>query len=113
MIAGYLNTLCAFALVYLSILDLPVLKSHPWLLVAAGLSVVLLALWSRAGDAMKWFSTVIILFGCMLAGFGVWHLLAPLADLFVFWFVFWTGALVGVLALWSALYRPRRHPATA
>jgi hypothetical protein len=113
MIAGYLNTLFAFALVYLSILDLPMLKAHPWLLIAAGLVVVALALWSRGSDAMKWFSTVIILFGAMLAGFGVWHLLAPFADLFVFWFVFWTGALVGVVALWAALYRPRARPAIA
>lgn len=113
MIPGYLNTLLAFSLVYLSILDLPLLKSHTWLAVAAGVLIIVLGLWSRAVDVLKWFSTVTILLGAMLAAFGIWNLTAPFADLFVFWFVFWTGALVGVVALWDALYRPRPQGATA
>lgn len=113
MIPGYLNTLVAFALVYLSILRLPLLQSNTWLAIVAGIVIIVLALWSRAGDLMKWFSTVNVLLGAMLAAFGVWHLLSPFAGLFVFWFVFWTGALVGVIALWAAIYRPRPEHAAA
>ncbi|MBX3689040.1 hypothetical protein [Dokdonella sp.] len=113
MIPGILNTLLSFALVYLSILDLPMLKQNPWTIVVAGVLIIALAIWSRAGDLLKWFTTVTILLGAMLVAFGIWNLTSPFADLFVFWFVFWTGILVGVLALWSALYRPRPRTASA
>ncbi|MBZ0223035.1 MAG: hypothetical protein IT467_06780 [Dokdonella sp.] len=113
MIPGILNTLLSFALVYFSILNLPMLKENPWYIVIAGVLIIVLALWSRAGDLLKWFSTVTILLGAMLAAFGIWNLTSPFADLFVFWFVFWTGALVGVIALWDALYRPRAQTSAA
>ncbi len=106
MIPGYLNSLLAFVLVYLSILQLAVLESNTWAILVAGALIVVLALWSRAGDAMKWFSTVDIVLGLMLLAFGVWQWSSPFGQLFVFWFVFWTGALVGVVALWGAVYRP-------
>ena len=107
MIPGYLNSLLAIVLVYMSVLKLPMLESHTLGIVIAGVAIIVLAVWSRAGDAMKWFSTVNILLGLMLLAFGIWEWTSPFAHLFVFWFVFWTGALVGVLALWAAVYRPR------
>lgn len=106
MIPGYLNSLLAIVLVYFSVLELPVLEANIWTIPVAGVAIVVLALWSRAGDMMKWFSTVSIVLGTMLLLFGIWHWLSPFAHLFVFWFVFWTGALTGVTALWGAIYRP-------
>lgn len=106
MIPGYLNSLLAFVLVYMSILRLSVLETHLWTLLVAGALIVLLAVWSRAGDRMKWFSTVDMVLGATLLLFGLWHWVAPFAHLFVFWFVFWVGILVGVVALWAAIYRP-------
>lgn len=106
MIPGYLNSFIAIVLVYLSVLRLSVLETHQWTIPVAGAIIVVLALWSRAGDMMKWFSTVNVLLGLMLVAFGVWQWLSPFAHLFVFWFVFWTGVLVGVVALWAAVYRP-------
>lgn len=105
MIPGYLNSLLGLVLIYLSVLRLPLLESQSWLIPLAGVVIVVLALWSRAGDLMKWFSTVNVLLGLMLIAFGIWHWLDPFADLFVFWFVFWTGVLVGVVAFWGGLYR--------
>lgn len=107
MIPGYLNTFLSIVLVYFAVLHLSALEEHVWLIPAAGIAIIALALWSRAGDLMKWFSTVNILLGLMLLAFGIWHWVTPFADLFAFWFVFWTGVLVGVVALWGAIYRPR------
>lgn len=34
------------------------------------------------------------------------HLTGWITKLAMFWGVFWVGIVVGVLALWAALYRP-------
>lgn len=107
MISGYLNSILGLALVYISILKVSLLEMHPWGIVIAGALIIALSAWSRTGDMMQWFSSVKIVLGAILLLFGVWDYVAPFAHLFVFWFVFWTGALVGVVALWAAIYRPK------
>jgi hypothetical protein len=74
--------------------------------VVAGVVIVILALWSRRGDAMKWFSSTTIVLGKCLLLFGLLQWTTTIAHLFVFWFVFFDGILVAVLSLWAALYRP-------
>lgn len=113
MIPGVLNTLIGLALVYVSILHLALVEGRGWQVLVAGVAIVVLALWARRGDAMRWFSTTTIVLGVCLFGFGILQWTTSIADLFVFWFVFFDGILVAVLSLWAALYRPRAAPAAA
>lgn len=106
MIPGILNTLIGLALVYFSVLHLASIEGRVWHLVVAGAVIIVLALWSRGRDAMKWFSTTIIVLGALLLVFGILQWTTPIAHLINFWFVFFNGILVAVLSLWAALYRP-------
>ncbi len=109
MIPGILNTLVGLALVYLSVLHLALIEGRGWHLVVAGVAIVVLAVWSRRGDAMRWFSATSIVLGVSLLLFGLLLWATAVANLFVFWFVFFDGILVAVLSLWGTLYRPRAH----
>lgn len=113
MIPGILNTLIGLALVYLSVLNLAVIEGRVWHLVVAGVAIIVLALWSRGGDAMKWFSSTTIVLGVCLLLFGILQWTSASEHLFVFWFVFFDGILVAVLSLWTALYRPVARLTTA
>lgn len=107
MIPGILNTILGLALVYISVLDLALVEGRTWHVIVAGGIIVVLALWARLRDAMHWPSTTNIVLGVLLLLFGILQWITPLAHLFVFWYVFWVGILVAVIALWAALYRPR------
>ncbi len=111
MIPGILNTLIGLALVYLSIFHLALVEAGRWQIVAIGIAIIVLAIWSRRGDAVSWFSTTNIVLGASLLLFGLLQWTTAIADLFTFWFVFFDGILVAVLSLWAALYRPQVHPA--
>ena len=113
MTPGILNTLIGLALVYLSVLHLAVIEGRVWYLVVAGVAIIVLSLWSRRGDVMKWFSTATIVLGALLLAFGIAQWTTPIAHLFAFWCVFFDGILVAVLALWAALYRPNPRPAAS
>ncbi|MHB1092476.1 hypothetical protein [Thiobacillus sp.] len=106
MIPGILNTIIGLGLVYLSVLHLTLIEGRVWYLVVAGLVIVVLALWSRRHDAMKWFSTTTIVLGVLLLLFGILQWTIPIAHLVNFWFVFFDGILIAVLSLWAALYGP-------
>ncbi|MGH8042013.1 MAG: hypothetical protein ACREPN_08220 [Rudaea sp.] len=113
MTPGILNTLIGLALVYLSVLHLALIEGRVWHLLVAAVAIIVLSLWSRRGDAMKWFSTTTIVLGVLLLGFAIAQWTTPIAHLFAFWCVFFDGILVAVLALWAALYRPGPRPASA
>lgn len=106
MIPGILNTVIGLILVYMSVLHLALIEGRVWHLLVAGVAIVILAMWSRAGDAMKWFSTSVVVLGICLFLFGVLQWMTPMAHLFAFWFVFFAGILVAVFSLWAAVYRP-------
>ena len=105
MIANLLNTLLGLWLVYAAVLR-PAWASEAWKLAIAGIVVIALALWARAGDHRKWQSSVNMLLGLVLLLLAGLRLAGVVAPLTMFWGVFWPGILVAVLALWSALYRP-------
>lgn len=110
MIPGILNTVIGLALVYLSVLNIAVIEGRVWYLLIAGVAIVALAMWSRGGDAMKWFSNTTIVLGVCLLLFGILQWTMVSEHLFVFWFVFFDGILVAVLSLWAALHRPHARP---
>lgn len=113
MTPGILNTLIGLALVYISVLQIALIEGRGWHLLVAGVAIVVLALWSRRDDAMKWFSTTIIVLGALLFLFGAMQWATPITRLFVFWCVFFDGILIAVLALWATLYRPAARPRAA
>lgn len=111
MTPGILNTIIGLALVYVSVLHLSFVEGRGWHVLVAAAAIIILALWARGGDAMKWFSTTTIVLGVCLLLFGILQWTTSIAHLFVFWFVFFDGILVAVLSLWAALYRPDALPA--
>ena len=104
MIPNILNTLLGIALVYCAILAPGPLHDTAWLLVAGGAGIVALGLWARRSDRLKWFSLVDVSLGIALLLLGIAHTLTSVHSSVMFWWVFWVGILVAVLAFWSALY---------
>lgn len=104
MIPNILNTLLGLALVYCAILAPGPLHDTAWLLMAGGAGIIALGLWARSGDRLKWFNLVNIILGAALLVLGIAHTLTAVHPLVMFWWVFWVGIIVSVLAFWSALY---------
>lgn len=111
MIANTPNTMFGIALVYCAILA-PDLLNAAVPLPAAGVAIVALGLWARRSDRIKWFSLVNALLGAALALLGIGRALTALHPLLMFWWVFWVGIIVAVLACWSMAYS-RAAPAAA
>jgi hypothetical protein len=112
MIANLVSTLIGVALVYAAVLDPPLIGGDTITLFIAGFAVIGLALWARTSDSAGWFSSTNMAAGLgmvMIAALQAMKLAAPLMT---FWGVFWAGLIVAVVALWSALYRPRQQPLT-
>ena len=104
MIPNLLNTALGIALVYCAILVPGPLHDSAWPLMAAGISIFVLGLWARRSDKLKWFNLVNVALGAALVLLGIARTLIPVHPLVMFWWVFWVGIIVAVLAFWSALY---------
>ncbi|HET7362959.1 MAG TPA: hypothetical protein VFJ70_05215 [Burkholderiales bacterium] len=104
MIPNALNTILGIALVYCAILAPNVVSNSSRALPLAGLAIVAFALWARASDKLKWFSAVNGALGIALMLLGILALAMPIHPLVTFWWIFWVGIIVAVLAFWSALY---------
>lgn len=104
MIPNLLNTVLGIALAYCAILVPGPLHDNAWPLMAAGVGIVALALWARRSDRVKWFNLVNLVLGAALMLLGIARVLTPVHPLVMFWWVFWVGVIVAVLAFWSALY---------
>jgi hypothetical protein len=104
MIANIANTLFGLVLVYSAILAPAPLRDTPWVLLASGAAIMVLALWARHSDRLKWFNLVNIVLGAALLLLGIAHAFTAVPALVLFWWVFWVGILVAVFAFWSALY---------
>jgi hypothetical protein len=104
MIPNLLNAILGIALVYCAILT-PALMNGTASLPAAGVGIVALGLWARHGDAVKWFNLVNIILGvALLVLLAIGRALTAVHPLVMFWWVFWVGIIVAVLAFWSVLY---------
>jgi len=108
MTPNILNTLLGLALVYCAILAPGPLHASIWLLGVAGVVIVALGLWARDGDRLKWFSGVSIVLGIALALLAMAGSMVVVPTVVLFWWVFWVGIVVAVMALWSLLYAKQR-----
>jgi hypothetical protein len=104
MIANLLNTLIGIALVYCAVLSPSTLAGNAWGMLVAGAAVIVLALWARTTDAIKWFNTTNVILGAALVALGAMRVAIELHPLLMFWSVFWVGSIVAVFSLWPALY---------
>ena len=111
MTPNILNTLMGLALVYCAVLAPGPLHASIWLLGVAGVVIVALGLWARDGDRLKWFSMVSVVLGIALALLAMAGSMVVVPTVVLFWWVFWVGIIVAVMALWSLLYAKQR-PAT-
>lgn len=104
MIPNGLNTLLGIALVYCAILAPGTLHQTIWPLFAGGVGIVVFATWARVTDQLKWFNLVNAVLGAALIVLGIAHTMTNVPQLITFWWVFWVGCVVAVLAFWSAMY---------
>ena len=104
MIPNILNTIVGIALVYCAILAPQLLQKTAWVLVVSGVGIIVLGLLARSSDRVKWFNVVNVVLGGALVLLGIARTLMPVHELVMFWWAFWVGTIVAVLAFWSALY---------
>ena len=104
MIPNLLNTLLGIALVYCAILAPGWINGNLWPMLGSGILVALLAWWARAGDKLKWFNVANAILGIALVLLALASIAVKIPQLVMFWWVFWVGIIVAVLAFWSALY---------
>jgi cell division protein FtsW (lipid II flippase) len=107
MIANLATILVGLWLVYRTTFAIPPGDTSQIELVAAGVVVILLVLWARRTDVMRWHSwtngvlaAVLLLLAAARGVGGV----GPLAS---FWMILLIGIAVAVTAMWSMLYRPK------
>ena len=104
MIPNILYTIAGIALVYCAILAPQVLNKTAWVLLSGGIVIIVLGLLARSSDRVKWFNLVNVVLGGALVILGIARTLMPVHELVMFWWAFWVGTIVAVLAFWSALY---------
>lgn len=104
MIQDLLSTLIAILLVYFAVLDVGALEAHPWLLALCGAAFGALGFWAIRVDYLKWPGATAVIAGIAIL-LLVLSGLATTSSEWAFWIVFWSGNVVGVVSLWSVLYR--------
>ena len=112
MIPDLIATLIAIALVCTAVLDRPLLDSQHWLLVIAGFALAVLGVIAHRLDYLKWPGVAIAASGMAIVILIVSGLSSASSEM-MFWVVFWSGNIVGVMSVWSALYRGPRTSAEA
>jgi len=106
MIANLLTVLTGLWLSYRAIFSIPSGQMSQAEMMAAGIVVILLALWARRTDLMGWYSGTCIALGLIvLVLSGARHAIGvePLES---FWMILLIGIVVAITAMWSMLYRP-------
>jgi hypothetical protein len=108
VIPNLINTVVGLALVYATVLHPTWIEAGYGPFAVFAIVILVMALWARRSDSLRWFSNVNIV--CAIA-LGILSLL-PLASSpnlanLAFWGGLWVGVLVPTFALWSALYRPK------
>jgi hypothetical protein len=105
MIAHLLNTLLGLWLAYAAILDPSLLSGSRRPMAIVGVAVLVLGLLARPSDYLKWAGNTDVVLGAILAAAALTGVVAGFGA-FGFWIVLWTGIIVAIVSLWSAIYRP-------
>jgi hypothetical protein len=72
---------------------------------AAGVAVILLAVWARRTDLMGWPSGTNIALGVIILLLAATHRTVGVDPLILFWMILLIGVTAAIAALWSILYR--------
>jgi len=112
MIANSATVLIGLWLIYRAIFSIPAGDMSQIELIAAGTAVILLALWARRTDFMRWNSWTDILLAALLLLLAAAHRLVGVDPFVSFWMLLLIGIAVAISAMWSILYRPNAAQAT-
>jgi len=107
MIANFATILIGLWLVYRAIYSVPAGGMSQTELTAAGVAVILLALWARRTDFMSWHSGTNIVLAAIILLLAAAQRVFGVDPLISFWMVLLIGIAVAVTAMWSMLYRPK------
>lgn len=106
MVPNLINAIIGIWLVYLAVLNPALIHEGRKTVYIAGIAVLVLGVWARGSDYVKWYSSTNIVLGVILlltAGLQ----LVLWSEAITFWMVFWAGLTVAIISLWAALYRPQ------
>ena len=112
MIANFATVLIGLWLVYRAIFSVPAGNMSENELIAAGVAVILLALWARRTDLMSWHSWTNIVLAAIILLLATARRMVDVDPLVSFWMILLIGITVAVAAMWSILYRPNIVQAT-
>ena len=104
MMPNLMNTVLGILLVYCAVLAPAPLNDTVGLLLSAGGGIIALGFWARASDRLNWFNLLNACLGAALFVLGLARIMVPVHPVVMFWWVFWVGIIVAVLAFWSAIY---------
>ncbi len=110
MAASLLNTLLGLWLVYAAVLDPAVLHNRASLLAASAAALLVLGFWAYRVDYLKWPGITDVVVGLLLLLVLLLSRAFGTSDVLVFWVVFWSGCIAGVVSLWSVFYRSGSPP---
>ena len=104
MVPNLLSTILALCLVCSAVLDGAMLEAHSWLPALGGAAFIVLGFWASRVDYLRWAGVTVMLAGAAILLLVLSGLAARSSET-AFWVVFWSANAVGVVSLWSALYR--------
>ena len=112
MIANFATVLIGLWLVYRAIFSTPAGDVSQIELMAAGVAVILFALWARRTDFMSWHSGTNIGLAAIILLLAAAHWAGGVDPLVSFWMILLIGIAVAVIAMWSILYQPKELQAS-
>jgi hypothetical protein len=107
MIGNLLNILVGLWLAYSAIFANPAGAMNNAALAAAGIAVIVFAVWARQSDPLGWQSATNIVLAALLLAVAVARWATGVAPLVCFWIILLVGIAVAIVAMWSLLYRPQ------
>jgi hypothetical protein len=106
MIANVALVVIGLWLVYRAIFAIPAGEMTQIEIMAEGVAVILLALWARRTDIMRWNSGTNIWLAVLILLLAAARYVVALDPLVAFWMLLLIGIAVAICAMWSILYRP-------
>jgi len=107
MIGNLLNVLVGLWLAYSAIFASPAGAMNNLALATAAVAIIVFAVWARQTDPLGWQSGTNIVLVALLLAVAVVRWGIGVAPLVCFWIILLVGISVGIVAMWSLLYRPQ------
>jgi hypothetical protein len=111
MIANLVTILIGLWLAYRAIFSVPAGDVNQIELIAAGVVLILLALWARRTDLMSWHSGTNIVLAVIILLLAAAKRVVGVDSLVSFWMILLIGIAAAITAMWSILHRPEIVPA--